>query len=171
MKYTVKFSCGHEEEVQLYGKVEERENKIKYLSKNGICSECYKKKMNEENAKNCEEVKMSYREYKNSYSDCKTKSGSYDKEEKTIIVYVPIKEVEEETKEAEEEIKDSREVFAEVSQEIMKRETIGFEEVTPAMIANELERMGYNVEKIKGMKDVPRNVIKDVLEKKEKWTN
>lgn len=34
------------------------------------------------------EVKMSYREYKQSYSDCATKKGSYDSNNKTVVVYV-----------------------------------------------------------------------------------
>lgn len=58
MKYSVEFSCGHTEEVQIYGKAEERERKIRYFGKSGLCHECYKKKMNEENAENCEEVPM-----------------------------------------------------------------------------------------------------------------
>ena len=61
MKYDVTFSCGHTQEVQIYGKAEERERKIKYFGKSGLCPECYKKKMNREKAENCEEVRMSYR--------------------------------------------------------------------------------------------------------------
>ena len=34
------------------------------------------------------EVKMSYREYKQNYSDCATKKGSYDSFNKTVVVYV-----------------------------------------------------------------------------------
>lgn len=34
------------------------------------------------------EKEMHYSEYKNNYSDCETKRGSYNKETKTIIVYV-----------------------------------------------------------------------------------
>lgn len=41
--------------------------------------------MNEKNSENCEEVRMSYREYKENYADRKTKSGSYDKEEKPSL--------------------------------------------------------------------------------------
>ena len=32
---------------------------------------------------------MLYREYKEKYCDCRTKENSYNKETKTIIVYVP----------------------------------------------------------------------------------
>lgn len=37
----------------------------------------------------CIETEMKYSEYKANYSGCKTKKDSYDKENKTIIVYVP----------------------------------------------------------------------------------
>ncbi len=46
-KYTVTYSCGHEGVVELFGKVAEREKKIEYFEKNGLCRECYKKKMEE----------------------------------------------------------------------------------------------------------------------------
>lgn len=46
-KYTVTFSCGHEGSVELFGKVAEREKKIEYFEKNGLCRECYKKKTEE----------------------------------------------------------------------------------------------------------------------------
>lgn len=42
MKYNIKFSCGHTAEIQLFGKFEEREKKIKYYEEEGICPECYK---------------------------------------------------------------------------------------------------------------------------------
>lgn len=165
MKYDVTFSCGHTEEVQIYGKTEERERKIKYYGKSGLCSECYKKKMNEENAENCEEVVMSYREYKENYSDCKTKSGSYDKAEKTIVVYVPKQEEKEE---------DARETFGkamDAALEELKKENKNAapEDVMPAMIARQLDKMGYTEENLKKM-EVPETILKDVLERKEVWT-
>ena len=40
MKYTVKMSCGHEVEINLFGKREDRERKIHYLEENGICPAC-----------------------------------------------------------------------------------------------------------------------------------
>ena len=88
MKYEVNFSCGHKEEIQLFGKVSERERKIAYFEKSGICSCCYKEQKEIEKSIGCEEVEMSYREYKTNYADCKTKSGSYNGTTKTIIVYV-----------------------------------------------------------------------------------
>ena len=84
-KYNVKFSCGHEETIDLFGPVKERESKIAYFEKRGLCRECYEKEQN----KNCNEVEMPYSEYKNKYANCKTKANSYNKASKTIIVYVP----------------------------------------------------------------------------------
>lgn len=44
MKYEVTFSCGHTGTVQLYGKGDERERKIRYFEEYGVCSECYKER-------------------------------------------------------------------------------------------------------------------------------
>lgn len=41
-KYEVKMSCGHTVEVQLYGKEADREKKIAWLEKYGMCTECQK---------------------------------------------------------------------------------------------------------------------------------
>ena len=89
MKYTVNFSCGHEEVRDLVGPTKERMRKIKYWEERGVCSSCWREMQDEENAVGCNEVEMLYRDYKQNYSVCKTKSGSYDGEKKTIIVYVP----------------------------------------------------------------------------------
>lgn len=83
-QYTVTRACGHEEVVNLYGPNAQREAKIKWLEST-VCANCY-------NAEGCDEVEMLYREYKENYADCKTKQGSYDRENKTIIVYVPTAE-------------------------------------------------------------------------------
>lgn len=40
MKYEVTFSCGHTGTVQLYGKGDERERKIRYFEEYGVCSAC-----------------------------------------------------------------------------------------------------------------------------------
>ena len=97
-KYEVKFSCGHTATVELFGKGTERERKIAYFEKYGICPECYKaekeeeRKHNEEEyAKKHDEVEMLYRDYKNNYSKYRTKTDSYNADTKTIIVYLPKK--------------------------------------------------------------------------------
>ena len=41
-KYDVVFSCGHEERIELFGKGSERERKIAWFEKYGLCSCCYK---------------------------------------------------------------------------------------------------------------------------------
>ena len=41
-KYDVVFSCGHEERIELFGKGTERERKIAWFKKHGLCSDCYK---------------------------------------------------------------------------------------------------------------------------------
>ena len=89
MKYSVKYSCGHEDVVDLYGKSEERRKKIDYFEAYGLCPSCYKERKEIDKGAGCDEVEMSYREYKQSYASCKTKAGSYDGRSKTIIVYVP----------------------------------------------------------------------------------
>lgn len=40
MKYDVKMSCGHMVTIQLFGKGEERERKVKWLEENGLCQKC-----------------------------------------------------------------------------------------------------------------------------------
>lgn len=42
MKVDITFSCGHEGTIEVFGKAEERERKIKYLKEFGLCSACYK---------------------------------------------------------------------------------------------------------------------------------
>jgi hypothetical protein len=84
-KYNVTFSCGHTETKELFGSERERRAKIEYWEKSGKCTECYEK----EKYADCDEIKMSYAEYKRNYANCKTKAGSYDNKNKTIVVYVP----------------------------------------------------------------------------------
>ena len=47
-KYTVTRNCGHTEEVQLYGKISERERKIEWMEK-GECRNCYNKSNSSDN--------------------------------------------------------------------------------------------------------------------------
>ena len=96
-KYDVTFKCGHTGTVELFGKSEERERKLRWYEKNAICPDCYEN----EKADGCKEVKMLYREYKENYADFETKVDSYDRATKTIIVYVPENE---ETSESDKEM-------------------------------------------------------------------
>lgn len=88
--YNVKFSCGHEERIELFGKMTERDNKIKYYERYGVCPCCYREQKEMEKAAGCEEREMYYGDYKKNFADCKTKAGSYNGTAKTIIVYVPL---------------------------------------------------------------------------------
>lgn len=44
-KYDVTYSCGHAGVVELFGKEKDRQNKIQWYESDGLCPECYKKKM------------------------------------------------------------------------------------------------------------------------------
>lgn len=89
MKYDVTHACGHNNTVELYGPNKERERKIKWME-NTVCSACYRAEQEEDAAKTCDAVEMPYRQYKQDYADCRAKTGSYNKDSKTIIVYVPL---------------------------------------------------------------------------------
>ena len=92
MKYDVKCSCGHEETVELFGKSCDRDKKISYIEKYGMCKACKEAARIAEAAKKAAdgglvEIEMTYREYKLNYSDNKTVPGSYNADDKTIKVY------------------------------------------------------------------------------------
>lgn len=98
MKFDVKFSCGHNETVQLFGKMADRYRRIEYYEQKCVCSKCYaeKKRIDQEvkaQKEGLEAVEMLYREYKLNYPDAKTVPGSYNGETKTIKVWLK-KEVE-----------------------------------------------------------------------------
>ena len=92
MKYDVNFSCGHTETVELFGKNADRQRKIAWFEESGLCSKCYAEKKAAEMTEGFDAVEMFYGDYKEKFSDCKTKPGSYNRETKTIIVYVPKEE-------------------------------------------------------------------------------
>lgn len=50
-KYIVKFSCGHEAEIQLFGPHKERDRKIEWLEREGMCPTCFKEERENEKAK------------------------------------------------------------------------------------------------------------------------
>ena len=89
MKYDVTFSCGHTHTIELFGKSADRERKIAYFEKYGICPDCMRDQREMDKAVGCKEVEMFYGDYKKNYSECKTKAGSYNGGTKTIVVYVP----------------------------------------------------------------------------------
>lgn len=92
-KYKVDFSCGHTETIELVGKYKERERKIAYYEECGCCSACYReKKRLEMEAKAKKEglvcVEMHYGDYKRDYAEAPTVPESYNKEAKTIKVWI-----------------------------------------------------------------------------------
>lgn len=94
-KYYVKHTCGHEVQVDLFGKAADRERKLEWLEST-LCPECYAREQAQKANKDMaiKEVEMHYSEYKNNYAECKTLPNSYNKDTKTIVVLVPV-EVEE----------------------------------------------------------------------------
>lgn len=57
-KYTVEFSCGHIDTIDLVGPYEERYKKIDFLEREGLCPDCYKGKIK----KNQEKTIAAYKE-------------------------------------------------------------------------------------------------------------
>lgn len=49
-KYNVQFACGHTETIQLFGKESDRAKKIAWLTEHGVCSACYKARIDAERA-------------------------------------------------------------------------------------------------------------------------
>jgi hypothetical protein len=57
-KYTITYSCGHTGEIQLFGKMDERDRKIAWLEREGLCPECYKARKEQEHAEATEKAKQ-----------------------------------------------------------------------------------------------------------------
>lgn len=87
-KYTINYSCGHTGELQLYGKYKDRENKIEWLEREGLCPECYQQMLYDSYTE-CHKETLLYRDYKNKYPECKVVKDSYNPDDKTIVVFVP----------------------------------------------------------------------------------
>lgn len=91
MKQDVTCKCGHTITMTLYGTNVhgEQDRKIKWQEEHD-CPECYHKA--QVAAGKEQEVRVKYSDFKNDeqYMYCKTKTNSYDKDTKTIIVYVPV---------------------------------------------------------------------------------
>lgn len=56
MKYDVTYSCGHTATIQLYGSTAEREHKIAWMEREGLCPDCYREQQKEENARKAKEA-------------------------------------------------------------------------------------------------------------------
>ena len=96
--YDVKFSCGHEERMQLYGPTKDRYRKIEYFERQGLCRACWEEQRRidaEAKAKKegLVEVEVGYREYKEKWPRAQQIPGSYNGERKTIRIYLPADQV------------------------------------------------------------------------------
>lgn len=49
-KYDVTYSCGHEERVVLFGPSRERDRKIEWMEREGVCAECWQRKLSADRA-------------------------------------------------------------------------------------------------------------------------
>lgn len=56
MKYDVTYSCGHTATVELFGKSEDRERKLHWMETEGMCPDCYKAWLREENDRKVREA-------------------------------------------------------------------------------------------------------------------
>lgn len=84
-----KYACGHDGEADLIGKYKDRELKLEWL-KTLNCDHCQGKIDIEKAKERGDELKtVHYSAYKNDYDNCKTVSGSYNPDKKTIMVIIP----------------------------------------------------------------------------------
>lgn len=56
MKYDVTYSCGHTATVELFGKTEDRERKLHWMETEGMCPDCYREWIREENNRKVREA-------------------------------------------------------------------------------------------------------------------
>lgn len=89
MKVNITCACGHEQQIDVFGKASDREYATK-RAQSRVCSDCYKN-AGKAPVSECEAVEMHYGEYKNDYTDCRT--GAYNAKTKTITVYVPVGDI------------------------------------------------------------------------------
>lgn len=61
-KYYVEFSCGHTDEVQLFGKMSERERKIGWLEREGLCPACWEAQKAEQRQREVEAAEKAAKE-------------------------------------------------------------------------------------------------------------
>lgn len=56
MKYDITYSCGHTATIQLYGSTADRERKIAWMEREGLCPDCYREQQQEMNARKAKEA-------------------------------------------------------------------------------------------------------------------
>lgn len=145
-KYTVKFSCGHTQTIQLYGAEKERAKKIEYFREYGLCSACYTANRDAEMAKGCIQKPMKYADYKRTWYWCNTKWNSYSAKDKTIIVYIP------------QNIVDFESTVSKFAQNVSKMSKQEANMANAQMIKGMLESNKINQDQVKILVDVARKV-------------
>lgn len=90
MQYHIKMSCGHGQLLNINGCAEHIQKKIKFFKEKAVCRCCYMQ-MQLKNMPDAEEVKMPYHEYKMRYNNFPYHPDSYNKADKTVVVYLPKK--------------------------------------------------------------------------------
>lgn len=90
MQYFIKMNCGHGQMLNINGCAEHIQKKLKYFKEKAICKRCYMQ-MQLKNMIDPEEVRMPYYEYKIRYRKFPYQLESYNKTDKTIVVYLPKK--------------------------------------------------------------------------------
>ncbi len=149
MKVWIKRACGHEEQIDVFGKQSERCRRVEKEEKKS-CRNCYEAGKYTD----CDEVKMSYSDYKKNHEGCKTKHDSYDKKEKTIIVYVPKNATEAKSNAESESIDNRAKIIKKVADEI----GLPFEELTKIFMTVSAEQFlkttEENAEIMKKSKDM-----------------
>lgn len=85
-KYKITYKCGHEGTVELFGKYKDRDSRMKWMSENMVCPDCYREKLRDLH----DVSRIKYRDYKYEVehgNNLKTVPGTYDPVTKTIEVY------------------------------------------------------------------------------------
>lgn len=93
MKYNVIFTCDHTQEVELFGRIDDRMIIIKWLEETAVCRNCYDEQKNIEAKKEAEEkglieTEVKYNDYKTKHPKALIIRGSYNSHKKTIKIYV-----------------------------------------------------------------------------------
>mgnify|MGYP000978059085 CR=1 FL=1 len=90
MKYDITYSCGHEGVVELFGKSSARESKLAWYQNTAVCPKCYAAEQAAAwEAEGYAKLTVPYREYKDKYEGrTDVRKGEYDKDAKTITLYV-----------------------------------------------------------------------------------
>lgn len=90
MTYKIKMSCGHVQEVELYGHPEYIEDKINFMKKRSVCGKCF---MREQLQKYLDagyvEVRVAYRDYKFRFANLPYLPDSYNIADRTVVVCMP----------------------------------------------------------------------------------